>query len=433
MNVLNYLLSFFQSSHSITGTIQSEIEVLDGEEWEIIDIGEEEKECCKSLSFSETVGHGLAYQLAKGRIEVGTVVNLEDIYGREVNFRIHQIETNHAGLNGYVLMPTETGLKQLVIVWTGTMNIAGARIDTQVAPGEDSYRRREALIVRQINQYVAALVEQNLNQPIEIFITGHSLGSSLSQLTFHSLQRAICENIQDEDLQSLEARFVETMNVGAKPDGKIESLSLLDINHLTAENISKLHISIKNSPGVHRTVSSHSSKMAPKVKAAGVEQIFDFLKVHGDPVQMCGAHMILDRATENSVKIRQVKKFPHGRYNRFAKITRVAMPTIAVSCVSFPFAIPVFLGLSMKECFLAKKSHTMKFFTPFDVYPVGSEFHINQDRNNPESAEALALISSMKRHCPLIERITLEKNNCVGRAHYDPDQSFIGPDRSLSI
>ena len=414
MNFFNYLRSLFYQP--TPPAIQIQTEATDGEEWELVDISSEQQACHQSLSFSEAVGHRLAYQLAKGLIEVGTTVELKNIYGRDVNFNIHQIVTDHAGLNGYVLMPV--GFNQLVIAWTGTMNFAGAWIDTQISPGEDSYRRRESSIIRQINQYVKTLVEQNPDQPIEIFMSGHSLGSSLSQMTLHSLQRAICQNMQNTDLQRLEEKFVKTMNVGAKPESKIESLSPLDIDHLTAKNISKLQISIKNAPGVLRPVSSHSSQMAPWVKAAGVEQVFDFLKVHGDPVQMCGSHMALDRAPRDSVVIRELKNFPYGRYNRTAKIARVILPTAVVSYFSLPISAPLFIALSAKEIFLAKKSHTMKFFAPVKICSGGSEFTINQE----ESAEALIL--SMKRHCSLVAMFVDIKNRMVGRADYDLGRSF---------
>jgi len=116
-------------------------------------------------------------------------------------YRVVKLNTNASGLVGEILCPVDPKQSdQIIVNWTGTHNGGTLLADLERAPGEDSYRAAEIELLNQINTQVAAHTAQT-QQPVNLLITGHSLGGALAQLNFHSLQRATAMHSYSNNLQ----------------------------------------------------------------------------------------------------------------------------------------------------------------------------------------------------------------------------------------
>lgn len=219
---------------------------------------------------------------------------------------------------------------ELIIGWAGTTNSAGFRIDTQIAPGNDSYTKREVLFIQAINKKIASIGKPGL----KVTICGHSLGGSLAQRSMHSLARAITQNKlgkENPKFKRLEKKFIENASSFLNADPKQTSMNTIqgidpnDINHISTENICCLSLGISNASGVVQGVQSHFYDL---MKELDPDIAFEahVLMTGGDPVQTQGYQLI---EKGNWSKQILFMREPTHWYDARAKTLVMSLPFIA--------------------------------------------------------------------------------------------------------
>ena len=293
----------------------------------------------KDFFLAEIFGHELAYKLAKNKIRAENGVLLTDQSGKEGVFDIIKIQpdrSGHEALHGYIILPQNLDNPHVHIVWAGTINIDGILVDSQISPGEDSYRKREVWIIGQINSALCAHY-MKVRHKLNLHFYGHSLGGALAQLTFHSAQRAILQNAfssSDRSLKTIGSRDIDALNLAQNPTRRTqwawseyvhrrkapwnvnlsdkgchskEGFSSEGASMLNSAIIESMHVATWNSAGVTSAVAAHSVENAGLLSEIGVMMSAHFGVVAGDAIQTSGEATILAGCNHNVAQVNVMK------------------------------------------------------------------------------------------------------------------------------
>jgi hypothetical protein len=300
----------------------------------------EDAEVLKEFEYIESIAHAVAYQ-APAR-QSGEVLQIKGIDGISRAYVVRKIITDHTGLVGEILIPAKSNPESKIIIsWTGTHNMGSLHVDLQRAPGEDSYRKREHQILEQINDAVGIVFEKT-KLPIDISVTGHSLGGALAQLTINTCQRAIAENLHDQFLVTNQiAKAVQIKKIKSDFRKQIDAHADFPVNqnkipHELRNNlnqVSQLTIGTWNSAGILKAVEQNSNALSQLLESVGVHQVARFGMVKGDGVQMSGEGSIFSQAPASDVKILKIKINESGWKETLAKVAMVGLAAMGIVSV----------------------------------------------------------------------------------------------------
>ncbi len=215
-------------------------------------------------------------------------------------FEVRKINTDTDALIGEIFMPVDPSCTDVWINWTGTSNGPMLTADFEKTPGENSYRRNELSILRQINQAIDE-VNAKAEGKLSIMVSGHSLGGALSQLTFDTIQRAIAQNgyhgqphkTDHANWKMAHRRFKEDMGAWLAPSKAL--FDKQDIHALDCSNIRQLIIGNWNAPGVFEAIEASSNALAPLIRRLGIRLKAYYGQVVGDDIQHTGhGHVLSD-------------------------------------------------------------------------------------------------------------------------------------------
>ncbi|MDC3180881.1 hypothetical protein OAT84_01900 [Gammaproteobacteria bacterium] len=300
------------------------------------------------LHVSELIGHELVYKLAKNKLSVKHGVLMTDQTGKEGEFTITKINTGHSALHGYIFLPKDPSNMNIHISWTGTINLEGVLTDMQISPGEDSYRKREVAIIDIINRTISShrynvYKKSDCYPKFNIHFYGHSLGGSLCQLTFHSIQRAILQNsISDiNDELWMHCNKINTQegywNTNASPTHHSKSgFRCKSIDHLNAITISSLNIALLNSAGVINSVARTSTLYSELLSKLGIKIHGHFGYISEDAIQTSGQSTVLIDCKKEQAHTAVMKV---GKTTGYSTKMGIFVATTTLSVVTLPLHI----------------------------------------------------------------------------------------------
>lgn len=272
----------------------------------------------EDFNLSETMAHRIAYAIAKHPDQVKKIV-LQDNNQQVINsFTVDEIRITKSdkqrdlGLMGAILVPErleeKNSLATLHVIWAGTHSTHSAKIDSEICPGEESYRRGEDQVLKQIIPKIEMLYKHS-RKPVNVILSGHSLGGALAQLTFHSLQRILMFDIKDSQInREWEIEFQKQLKIETADIEHQRSLSGISLSRAYLHSIT---VEAWNSPGVLAAVAKHSNLMSGLLAEKGIKLFANYGMVHGDPVQTSGHGMVLNEVGKNKARIRILKIQPN--------------------------------------------------------------------------------------------------------------------------
>lgn len=276
----------------------------------------------EDFNLSEIIAHRIAYAIGKNPGLVNKVVinnqQNQPLYAFTVE-EIRIIKNNgqrELGLMGAFLTPdpidNSAPVSTLRMVWAGTHSPESAKLNSEITPGEETYRRNEDQVLTYILAKMQAIYRQN-KRPIRFIVSGHSLGGALSQLTLHSLQRILVADLKNQEAgKQWEIDFQKkliTETAGVEHQRSLAGLKL------ATEFVSEMALEAWNSPGVLESVADHSNKMSPALVDNGIVLRAKYGMVHGDAVQTSGLKMVLNDVKNNKAIIILLKIQPNSSLN----------------------------------------------------------------------------------------------------------------------
>lgn len=270
----------------------------------------------------ELMGHDIAYRIAQAPNQYTQVIVNDQQDKFLESYSIKEIIANKengdrdTALMGSILIPDALADEQPIIYinWTGTHNKGTLNADKERAPGEESYRRCEDQILKQVIESIDEVYAKH-KKPVKLVFSGHSLGGALAQLCFHSCQRAIAQSFNDQSIQEKIASEEIAFKKGLDEAASLFKLSLhhrsLEKLTIQKEKISGLQIDNWNSPGVLIAVEKYSNSLSSIItKNSEITHIANVGIVSGDIVQTAGQGMILSEVGENGALVNAIKIYP---------------------------------------------------------------------------------------------------------------------------
>lgn len=328
---------------------------------------------------SEIVGHNAAYAVARNsNIKDLIIVDKQGAILEKYSLNQIKVMKNKSrdlALKGLILIPDDNKAEEIptvYITWAGTHSTESRNADLERAPGEESYRCGEDQIVSQIINCI-----KSLNRPVKLVICGHSLGGSLSQLSFHSLQRILALNIKDEETHTRVLELEEAFcNDLSRLSPHQRDLSKIKIN---PNLIREMSVDIWNSAGVLQPVIRHSNELCSILVNNHIPQVGNIGVVYGDVVHSFGQGCILNDVPINGAKIKLLKIQPVAAGSLLAAL---GIPTAfpaglslfgvnAIGLLASFFCLGVILVKVVSEKSYAHRKHHFKNGTrPEDAYIV---------------------------------------------------------------
>jgi hypothetical protein len=286
--------------------------------------------------------------------------------GRPTLYEVIKLNTSSMALVGEILVPMDPKESQKIFInWTGTHSVCTALADFEKTPGEESYRREEKRILQQINDVIKNYYKKT-NLKANIVVTGHSLGGSIAQNTWNSIQRMIARHFYEDGLSNKPAykSFYHAIYLDIDTNENQGCLKL-SCDQLSEHYIESLTLGIWNSSGVLKAVEKNSHQLAQIVYYSGVKQRALFGMVEGDPIQTIGEGTILSNVDSDFVEI-SLLKINSSYKDHICKSSSILGSTVvaAAGCLlSTPMTTAC--GLTMGMLLSAKKAmdaHTANHF-----------------------------------------------------------------------
>ena len=277
-----------------------------------------------------------AYKFEKNEDELSDeerflVASIREFYG------VQKIETPSQALIGYICV--HKSKPEIKVIWSGTSNLAHVRADlTEGSPGARSFTDNKNRIFGQIVPSILNKMEDKL----DISIYGHSLGGSLSQLTYEGLQEAI---IKTPELQ---------------------------------EKVGSMTLGVRNSSGVPNEVAIISNTNAGTINEFGISQRAYFIIAAGDPVQKAGAaNILVGSALERGFCQVSLMKAHFPGVAEYNRTLRNLLWGMLVPGGSVPLRFGVYLGWLARNF---KRAHTLRSFSGAEPATLGVELYDSSEQ-----------------------------------------------------
>lgn len=282
-------------------------------------------EISREFILAEKIGHDIAYQYKDSStheddssseekkekaaspdeddIRLSKQATVCDLESGDIQYDRHHIRITRAddtldeGLKGEIMVPSSLKKGQtatLYIAWAGTHSSGTVKADFERAPGEESFRRHENQILEAILKECLAVYEKT-GMPPKIKITGHSLGASLGQLTFHSLQRVFASIIAKDESMKFEREFregYERLGLKEHLQDIQKVIDKFDIPDKIAQH--GLTLSTWNSAGVLDIIETHSNQLSKLLTEKEIPQKAFWGFNHGDPIPVTQCKILSD-------------------------------------------------------------------------------------------------------------------------------------------
>lgn len=347
------------------------------------------KETLRLFAFAETLSHTdeVAYgaPLRQDAMRKENRIHLISING--VDYHAIPIKTRSTGLVGEILVPADPmANNQICINWTGTHDLGTVLADLESSPGSDSYRREESAILSQINEAVKTM-HAVTGKPVDLMVTGHSLGGALAQQQFHTLQRAIATNIFDHDKsdptvakQFLESELQYRLAIGKNANGRLPARPR---SHLNSNTVGSITLGAWNAAGVLKAVEDSSNQLAEMVAKAGVKQRAVYGMVGGDSVHHTGQGSVLSNVAPEHAQVNVLKVKGSNKYHRkllFACGIGLSVGMMLSGVGTIPGVLGLVSGIVIALGPMAKATvdgHTAVHFQQQAENPIKCEFYQN--------------------------------------------------------
>jgi len=244
------------------------------------------------------------------------------------------------GLMGSILIPDNLATAEvptLYVCWKGTDSEATAKLDLEVYPGSESYRRGERQILAQIKLAIQSCqLLLSKGKKLNIVVAGHSLGGALSQLCFNSIQRTLARELATDT--ELKKHVLGLDNAFVQDEAKLSEEYQQDISDITLgkDAIAGMTLAVANSAGVSQPVQDFSNVLAGILADNGITQSASYFTASGDPVPLSGQG-ILSNVPDNKAKVGIL----HINYQGLSALST------AVSLLGVGPAAMIFLGTGM--------------------------------------------------------------------------------------
>lgn len=252
------------------------------------------------FAFAERLSHVLAYQDITQQQTIIPMLEADNVVR---HYQIHKIESDHGGIVGNILIPySNPELRRVYVNFRGTDPgiLATLHLDLEHNAGEESFHRHYGKILAQINTLIGK-VSDSEDKPVELVISGYSLGGALGQYCFNMMMLLsalkLRTNLKIEEIddftQDLITDTEKQLNAYLLSQYKIEPLkvSFEDFEHLA--KIRTFHINGWGASGVSTAVEDCSNQLANILLANGKNIIGRFGENILDPVAKTGEAKIL--------------------------------------------------------------------------------------------------------------------------------------------
>lgn len=214
------------------------------------------------------------------------------------DYKIVTLDSGHGGIVGNILIPSShNNAARVYVNFRGTDSHTAAtfHLDLEHCAGEESFHRHLPQIMKQINQAIAE-ASGSEEREVELIISGHSLGSALSQYCLNAtmlfsalhLKTALEEKQVDSDTQELIGNIQENFKQYLLKQYclKRQEIALEDYRYFS--RISTFKINSWSTIGVSNAVEHSTNVLADILKLNGKNIIGRFLRNTLDIVSKLG-------------------------------------------------------------------------------------------------------------------------------------------------
>ncbi len=215
--------------------------------------------------------HLLPYRLKENNDNGTEYITNE--FGDSIFHSVKYIQTNVPGLICHLLCPKDNKANPNVRVsFRGTDSLPAVRRDLEShSPGEDSFHRGVATILREIEDMVEERAKSS-EKKITLELGGHSLGAADAQRLLVAILRKMV----------------------ADPNGKL------------AQHVKSINVSINNSPGISKETCDAGAKAMQEIRrrekengtTSPLDVNLDVVIVHGDPAPKSGGELVFSKSFE---------------------------------------------------------------------------------------------------------------------------------------
>lgn len=367
----------------------------------------------EKFMFLEIFAHDVVYKIAQNKGEKIHTVLMQGVKPESIQtFSVYELGvkkkdgTANLAVMGSVLIenPTQAINEKRIpvyIAFSGTWNEVQAKADIEFAPGEESYRQAEDQILANILQALSdykkiCKTELNIDKvTFDLIFCGHSLGGSLAQNCFVSMQRLLLKNINPDLYQSSEEEFRKELRAEVpayrKPGFLFKSL---DDFSISTDDVFKLVLGVKHSSGVADSVKQYSNLIAPLLKNVGLPHEAYFSTSGGDIVQLAGKGNILSDIENNGAYVYFLKiEPPTWRFGAklFSSIGVTTVVTVAgavtiSAATGFVGGFTVWMATMLYSAKKSYEAHTMKHFQVMkDLHMIPYRLHTTHNADGKTS------------------------------------------------
>ncbi|MCS5712261.1 hypothetical protein [Candidatus Berkiella aquae] len=221
------------------------------------------------FAFGERLSHDFAY---RNITQQQTVVSLLEEDNTVRHYQLIKLSSDHQGIDGNILIPHSDSKRRRVYVnfrGSDPSVLATLHLDLESNAGEESFHRHYAKIMKQINAHIGT-VSGPKQKPVELIISGYSLGGALSQHCFNlsmllsalHLKADLEKEQVDIETQELITAAQDIVDQHLFKEFKIDplKLSLADYQHFSA--VQSFKINTWGSTGVSKSIEGCSNLIA---------------------------------------------------------------------------------------------------------------------------------------------------------------------------